>query len=144
DRDELKKPFRVRLRATHLTNQLRQAGRKHRHRKLTLARAVQSSDQRPELVLVHVLKFIDEQHNTGAVLTRRGPDGSKTIGQIGIEISAVGKAPLRFEVRADLDVPILDLESFRESSERPAGSCEVGPPPFAAIKTQQGNAKNRR
>jgi hypothetical protein len=89
------------------------------------------------------LKFIDEQHNTGAVLTRRGANRSQEIGQIGIEISTVGKAPLRFEVGADLDVPVLDLEGLRKSGKRPARPCEVGPHPFAAIETQQGHAQNR-
>jgi hypothetical protein len=40
DGDELKQPFCVRLRTTHLPNQLRQAGRQHGHWKLALARAV--------------------------------------------------------------------------------------------------------
>jgi hypothetical protein len=84
---------------------------------------------------VNVLKFIDEQHNTGAVLTRRGANRSKQVGQIGVEISAVSQAPLRFEVRADLDVPVLDLDSLSESGKRPARSCEVGPDLFAAIET---------
>jgi hypothetical protein len=64
------------------------------------------------------LQFVDHQHDGAAALARGFARGDHQIGQIGIEIAAVGQARFRFEIERDLNVVIFDLE-LGKTSQRP-------------------------
>lgn len=82
---------------------------------------MESRNQRGELVLGNVLKFVDENRecSTSAArgMTRRFQQGLEIV----FEVTVVGKARLGFEIEANLDVLIFHLQrpcESRQSAQR--------------------------
>jgi hypothetical protein len=88
---------------------------------------VQRGDERGELLLRHVLEFVDEDRE-GRVRSgrRRGRRLEQRL-QVVLEVTVVGEPCLRFLIEADLDVLVLHLERLGEAGERPQAALrEIG------------------
>ena len=103
-------PFRVRLRFAHAPAQLREPGADQGHRDLPLRGAVQSGDERGELVGGHVMQLVDEQRHAGRIVPGGGANGLEQLRQVGFEVAVVGQTGFGFKVQADLQVLVLHLQ----------------------------------
>lgn len=88
------------FRSTHLRTQLWQAGSHEYDRQATLCRPVQCRDKCSKLVFLHVLQFVNEQHECGTSALRGGAHDLEQGLQVMLEVAVVSKAPLRIEVEA--------------------------------------------
>jgi hypothetical protein len=78
---------------------------------------VHGSDEGGQLVLGHVLEFVDEDHQGRACRLGRCAGALQQFLQVVFQVAVVGQAWLSFEVKADLDVAVGDLQALGETRQ---------------------------
>ena len=74
------------------------------------------------MLLLHVLQFVDEQDQCGAIGLRRAPGGFQQRLQVVLQVAIVGQPRLGIEVDANLDILVLQLERLGEARQRAQGT----------------------
>jgi hypothetical protein len=85
---------------------------------------MEGGNQRRQLILLDVLKLVDEEDDGGSRLSCRFANYLDERLKIVFQVSAVGKSWLRVEIEANLDVSMFDLQPFGKpgkTSERSNG-----------------------
>ena len=70
---------------------------------------MQGTDQRAQLLLRDILQFVDEQNRRSLAFRSGFTDAFEQIGQIGLQIAAIGHAHDRLKIDIELHVLILEL-----------------------------------
>ena len=143
DEGEVEQALGIGLGASHLPGQLRQARAHQHHRHLLLRAAMQRGDQRGQLLLLHVLQFVDEHHQRGAAGLGRAPRGFQQRLQVVLQVAVVGQARFGLQVDADLDIGVLELEAAREAGQRAQRATAQFARLLRARQPQQGLAQLR-
>ena len=74
-------------------------------------------DQRTQLFLVKVLDLINEDRDSTLTILGRFTDRGEEIGQISLQITAVGGSLFRFNIEPNADVVDRQLQASDEASE---------------------------
>ena len=115
---------------------MRQARADQRDWRFGLGRLMNGCEQRAELRFGDILQLVDEQDERRLFSLRRAPDLEQKLGEVVLQIAAVGDSEQRGDVEIDLDVGVFDLQRLGESGEEllalapaptPCGSSGAAP-----------------
>ena len=97
---------------------MRQARADQRDWRFGLGRLMNGCEQRAELRFGDILQLVDEQDERRLFSLRRAPDLEQKLGEVVLQIAAVGDFEQRGDVEIDLDVGVFDLQRLGESGEK--------------------------
>ncbi len=106
--------------------------------------AVHRGDEGGQLLLGHVLQFVDAHHRARACRLGRRAGALQQFLQVVLQVAVVGQAWLAFAVQANLDVAVGDLQALgkaRQCAQAPHGQV-FGMRQLA--QAQQGHPQLRR
>ena len=101
-------------------------------------------DQGCQLLPLQVLDLVDE-HGDSALLVRRSlRDRDEEVGQIDLEVPAVGRAHLGVDVESNAQLAVGELDGTDEAAKNPEPAAYFRPRSRQAVQVEEQAAKVRR
>jgi hypothetical protein len=130
-----------------LASQPRQDGKartKQDEWELALLDPVHGHNEGAQLLVVEVLHFVDQQGHGRPAFLGGLSHGKKEIGEINLQVPAVRRAPLRFDVEADFDVSHGDFDAVEEAFQHRESAFDFVAGPCEAVQVVKHLAQMRR